>query len=228
MKKRNKKEKEETKELSHEEVIKKENKGLRNILIGIIGIIAAIFLFMFLLNYFSSFSYHGVKFDIVKFCDSGPPCLVTYRTSLPVRPNGGSYVVVKPADKTNDYNFYLRNDPRKLNVGFNGTISIKSNVVFNSQDNFTCNGNGIVAGQNFVQLYQLLGSKVIRDENATCDTLGRYMYVRVQSGNQTSIEQFGSACYNINIKDCEILNGMEKFMIDTFVKVNDILNNKTA
>ena len=49
------------------------------------------------------------------------------------------------------------------------------------------------------------------------------MFVLIQESNRTSIEQFGPACYNINIKNCEILKGTERFMIDTFVEINKIL-----
>jgi len=39
----------------------------------------------------------------------------------------------------------------------------------------------------------------------------------------TKIEQFGTACYDIYIKNCEILEGTERFMFETLVKVNEAL-----
>ena len=46
------------------------------------------------------------------------------------------------------------------------------------------------------------------------------MFVKLQEANKTSIEQVGPACYNININNCEILEGTERFMIETFVEIN--------
>jgi len=208
---------------------KEENKILRSILIIIFFIILGFILFVFISNSLNKFEYRGVKFNIVKFCDAGPPCLVTYRTSLPVKISGNSVVLAKPAEKTNDYSFYLRNDPRKLNVSFNGEIVFKENTVLNFEKGaFICEGNGAIAAANLIQLYKLLGVNLISDENASCDQLGRYTLINVLEGNETKIEYFRPACYEIKIKDCEILEGTEKFMIETFVKINKILNNQTS
>ena len=216
--------KEEVKEsVSREEQIKAQNKILKNILIGIVVIIVGIFLFVVISNSLSRFEYRGVDFEIVRFCDAGPPCLVTYRTSLPVKTVGTNIVIVKPSEKDADYNFYLRNDPRELNVNFTGEIFFSNNMVLNSEEPFICDGKGAIAAANLIQLYEVLGTKVINDENATCDLLGRYLFVQVNPGNKTRVRQFGPGCYNIDIKDCEILEGTERFMIETLVKVNEDL-----
>ena len=214
-------------EQNKEEQVKQQNRLLKNFFITIGIIVLVFFMVIFFYNLRNNFKYDGLDFERVKFCDSGPPCLITYKTSLPVKVEGKNITISTNAVKTNDYNFYLRNDPRKLSVDFNGTISLKRIMVLNSTEDFVCNGNGGIAGANLVQLYNILGTKVIKDENATCDSQGRYMFVNLQEGNKTSIEQFGPSCYNINIKDCEILEGTEKFMIETFLKVNNILNNQT-
>ena len=197
--------------VSREEEAKAQNKILRNILIGIGILLAGIFLFMTISNSLSRFEYRGVDFEIVRFCDAGPPCLVAYRTSIPVTVN----------DTAVPFNFYLRNDPRKLDVNFTGKIFFSDNMVLNSEAPFVCDGKGAIAAANLIQLYDVLGTKVIKDENASCDLLGRYIFVQVKPGNKTSVRQFGPGCYNIDIKDCEILEGTEKFMIETFVKVNE-------
>ena len=216
------------KSIRKKEQIKAENKIVKNILIIIFVIAVGIFLFMLILKSIGSFTYEGVKFETKKFCDAGPPCLITYKTMLPVKVNGTDTRIALPSNKTADYNFYLRNDPRKLDVEFNGNLTLKKIMVLNSEDNFTCEGKGAIAGANLNQLYRLLGISVIKDENATCDSLERYMLVTIKPGNETSVEQVGPVCYNINIKDCEVLEGTEKFMIETFVKINKMLNNETA
>lgn len=210
----------------HEERIKKENKMLRNIIIGIIVLFIVITLIVFPSVQSSSFTYKGVKFSTVKFCDSGPPCLILFNTSLPVRSNGTDYLVSSVAQSTNSYIFYLRNDPRKLNVSFNGSPVYNSNIVLKYEAPFVCNDSAL-AGANFNLLYQTLGANVIKDQNATCDPFNRYTYIDFLPGNETKIVQFGPACYNIYIKGCEVLQGTEKYMIETFVKVNDELYNQS-
>ncbi len=223
---------EEKKEDFNKETSKKrkeeENKILKTVLIGIGIAIIALLLIVVVYSSIKNFEYHGLQFEVVKFCDSGPPCLVTYKTSLPVKVEGKNVIVSEPSEKTDDYDFYLRNDPREPDVDFDGTINLRKIMVFNSTENFICDGKGGIAGANLVRLYNVLGVQVIKDENATCDSLDRYMFVNLRPGNQTSIEQVGPACYDIYIKNCEILEGTERFMIETFLKVNEILGNQSS
>jgi len=206
--------------------VAEQNKILKSILIIIVIITAGFFLFIFVSDAISSFTYKDVEFDIVKFCDAGPPCLVTYHTTLPVKVSGDSVRVVRPEEKTTDYNFYIRNDPRELSVDFVGKIAYKELMVINVEEgSFMCEGKESIAIANLAKLYELMGTRVITDPTATCDALGRYSLVNVVSGNETKIEHFYPACYTITIKDCEILEGTEKFMIDTFVEINKALKN---
>lgn len=203
--------------------IKHQNKILRNIfvVVGLLVLVAAIIMVVF--NVINNFSYNGVGFSIVKFCDT-KPCLITYNTKLPVKVEGKNAVITDPDNKDADYNIYLRNDPRDLDVEFDGDLTLQENMVFNSEESFICGGKGGIAGANFVLLHQLLGINVIKDENATCDPLGRYTLVLLKEGNETRIEQVGPACYNIYINDCEILEGTERFMLESLIKVNKYYN----
>ena len=204
---------------------KEQNKILKSIFIIIAFVVVGFFLFVVVSKPMANFDYNGVEFKTVKFCDSGPPCLVTYQTTLPVRVQGKNISLSSPSQKTNDYNFYLRSDPRKLDVDFIGIVTFKENMILNFHDNFVCEGNGAIAASNLIQLYNILGVRLLNDKNATCDALGRYSIVNVFPGNETKIEHFYPACYTITIKDCEILEGTEKFMIETFVEVNKALKN---
>lgn len=210
----------EVKPMSKEEQRKAQNRLLRNIFIGILILLAGVAAIILVSRSMSHFTYRGVKFDIVRFCDAGPPCLITYRTTIPVKVDGNTTVIVNQSEKTNDYNFYFRNDPRKLSVEFNATMKFANNMVFNSEADFSCNGYGAVAGANFVQLFTVLETNVIRDKNATCDTRERYVFVDVKPGNETKIVEYSPSCYNIYIKDCEVLEGTEKFMIEALVQVD--------
>tara|TARA_Y100000296_G_C5175324_1_gene259734 strand:+ start:493 stop:1182 length:690 start_codon:yes stop_codon:yes gene_type:complete len=190
----------------------KENKILRNIFISI-GIIAILFLLSSLaIKNIRNFEYQGVDFETVKFCDV-KPCLILQQTSLPVIYNGNKA----------EYNFYLRNDPRDLDVSFEGDINLIPNMVINATSDFNCNGDGLISIANLVKLYEIIGTKVIKNETLNCDPLGNYMFLQIQKGNETNIKQFGTACYEINVNNCEILESTEKFMIETLIKVNELI-----
>ncbi len=205
--------KEKSKEEKEIEEIKDYNKTLRNILIGIGLFFLAMALVYFIYYEINNFEYRGVEFTVEKFCDT-KPCLTTYRTSVPVFFQGN----LMP------YNFYLRNDPRDLDsILFEGEgrIRFSEDAVFNFTKDFDCDGDDMIGIANLVKLYEIMGTKVIKDENAGCDPEGQYIFVNFEEGNETKIEQFGTRCYKIIVKDCEILQATEKFMVETFIKMKD-------
>lgn len=200
--------------ISRKKQVESHDKILKNFFIGIGIIIIASFLIFLFINQTKSFEYEGVEFNIVKFCDTRP-CLITYNTKLPIIYKGERI----------QYNFYLRNDPRKLaeNVPFDGEVVFKKDMFINITFNRYCEGYETIAIVNLRNLIQLSGINITSDENAECDPEGKSMFVMIQESNRTSIEQFGPACYNISIKNCEILEGTERFMIDTFAEIHKTL-----
>jgi len=192
------------------------DKILKNFLIVAGLILFLVLVVVFVNNQKKSFDYNGVEFKVVEFCDAGPPCLVTYNTKLPVIYEG----------KERNYNFYLRNDPRKLEkkVLFNGELVLKENMYIDITFNRSCEGFGQIAMENFRQLHNIAGISILNGKNETCKSStkagGMYVVIQESENGKTSVEKTGSACYNINIKDCEILEGTERFMIETFVEVN--------
>ncbi len=210
-----KKGKKEVKKLEGETVtkseIKKENKQLKTIL-SVIGILLLSFLLILLINYrTTNFKYEDVKFKIIREGD-----LIFYNTFL--NTYSGEEVVGK-------YNFYLRKDPRKLEeVPFEGEVSITPNTVINITEDFHCEGDGIIAVANLVNLLEFMGVKVIQDPEASCEVTGKYTFIKILPGDETKIEQYGLSCYRIYINDCEILEGTEKFMVETFVEINKLLS----
>lgn len=187
--------------------IKKENRILRNIFISIGIFILVLLIIIFVARTATNFKYKGVKFDIVK---EGK--LILYHTSFPVIYNGTN----------NMYNIFLRNDPRELEgkIPAKGTLLSLDDTVINITQEFDCNGDEVIAIANLVNLYNAIGKNIMRDENASCDSLGRYMYLQIQPGNETNIEMFGPNCYNININNCEILEGTERFILGMLVKIH--------
>ena len=190
------------------------NDMLRNMFVTLGIIVILILAFYFIAHSISNFNYKGVDFTIVK-----EENLIFYQTSLPVSYQG----------QPTEYNFYLRNDPRKLDdMSFEGEVEFMPLIVLNSTEDYTCGGYGVIAMANLVNLYTLMGSKVIQDANATCDGQSKYLFLRLQPGNETSIEQFSPTCYNLNINNCEILEVTEKLMVESFVKLNNHLNESAT
>ncbi|MFH1801298.1 MAG: hypothetical protein ABH804_00475 [archaeon] len=188
----------------------RENKILRNLFIGIISLIVLIIFIVLLLNYAKSFEYEGVKFKIVEEGN-----LIFYKTSFPLY----SELTGK---HTADYNFYIRNDPRKLaeEVQFKGILFLLENFVINSTESFHCNGDGIIAGANMIIPLQVLNANIIKNENMSCDDKGEYIFVSIESGEKTEIIQTGVTCYSIKVADCEILKATERFMLEIFIEFN--------
>lgn len=195
------------------EEVTKQNKTFRNVMIVIAACVLMFAATYWLINYTKTFEYKGVNFEIIK---TGQ--LTLYNTYLPVMYNGTKA----------DYNFYLRKDPRTLNeIPFNGVLTTDSNMVLNMSNSLNCNGDGIIAIANLKNLYNVIGTNVIKDDNASCDPEGRYMYVNILTGNETKIEQFGPECYNIYISNCNILSGTEKFMTYTLAAANNMLKSSS-
>jgi hypothetical protein len=197
------------------ESLKKENKILGNIFISIGVFIGVLLIIVLIARASTHFKYKDVKFDMIKEGD-----LIFYHTSFPVMYNKNSSM--SGAATLGSYNIYIRNDPRELEekVPAKGTLASIDDTVINMTQEFDCNGDQVIAIANLVNLYNAIGKKIMRDENASCDPFGRYMYINIQLGNETSIELFGPNCYNINIKDCEILEGTERFIVGMLVKIH--------
>lgn len=193
--------------------VSEENKILRNIFltVGILVIIGLAGYFIF--DNLRNFEYNGIKFEIVKFCDV-KPCLILYQTKLPVTTGNGEKA---------EYNFYLRNDPRKLGeIKFEGTLNLFPDLVIDSTDKMICDsGDVYISIENLRRLYEVLGTTMVKDEQGVgCDPFGDYMYINIINGNETKITQTGIACYELAVNNCEIMKVSERFMIETLADVN--------
>ena len=131
---------------SNKNILEKERKQLRNVLLGLGVFVILIVLAVFFINSIKSFEYKGTKFDIVREGD-----LILYNTKVALFNENGEHY--------QNYNFFLRNDPRKSKVDFNGELELKKLAVINSSGEFNCNGDGIIAVLNLRQLMKFLGQK---------------------------------------------------------------------
>lgn len=181
-----------------------QNKLLKNILI-FLGIFVLGFVLVLMVFYsMSHFEYNGVKYEIIKEKD-----VTFYHTSFP-----SNFIV---PSRTIEYNVYLRNDPRRLQeeISFEGSMNLLEMAVIDSKENFDCEGDGAIAIFNFNQIMGAMGTEVIRDPQAKCDSDGRYMFFELKSGEETKIVQTGPSCYDFVIKDCEIIKSTERFLVET-------------
>jgi len=191
--------------------IKQQGKQFR-IILTILGVFILFFIiFLFITYKTANFNYEGVKFKIVKEGN-----LIFYNTAFPIYSEEG--------EKITNYNFYIRNNPKKLkDIPFIGELAFSENMVINMTGDFNCDGDGFIAISNVVNLYNLLGTKVIKDETAGCDGAERYIFLQIEKGNETRVEQFWPNCYRIIINECEILEGTERFMLETFIETNKLI-----
>jgi len=189
--------------------VKEENKILRNLIVIVVIFILAVLSFALFIKSVNNFNYRGVDFKVVKEGN-----LIFYQTSFPVTYQGENAV----------YNIYIRNDPRKLDeqVPFNGKLFLLGNIVLNTTENFNCDGDGVIAIANLLKM-EIFGMNIFKNESLGCDSEGKYTYITTQNGDETRIDRFGPSCYNIQISNCEILKGTERFMVESFVKVNEEL-----
>jgi len=191
------------------EEVKRHKKILKWVLFAI-GVIILMLIIWMTVSYFKShFQYRGITGDVVQ---EGQ--ITFYRTKFPTMYKG----------VLTDYNFYIRNDPRELDkeIPFTGEMVLKPKMAIESEG-FTCNGDGVIAVANMVQFFSFVGTEIVKDPSAQCDAQGRYGLISLRSSKdgKTSVEQFGPACYYINIANCEVLKGTERFMTEAFVYVND-------
>ncbi|HTZ42069.1 MAG TPA: hypothetical protein VMC07_02580 [Candidatus Omnitrophota bacterium] len=193
---------------SQKELVKHENKILRNILL-VIGLLALLFVGYLVASYFiTHFDYKGVQFTVVSDQWVG----LLYNTKIPSIYQNQSV----------NFNLYLRNDPRKTakDVPFDGQLVIRPFLVINSTDNFNCNGDGVIGIANLENLYGAMGVKT-GNANATCDPLQRYVSLKIETSNETKIIETAPACYTMEVNNCEILKATERYMIETFVQLHN-------
>lgn len=199
-----------------EDIGKSQNKLLAYILIFVGSVIVLAFLTFYFIHSTNNFEYKGVKYQVWK-----EGHITFYRTVFPM-------YNLMTGEHTADYNMFIRNDPRNLRkIPFEGEFNFRSTMVVNSEGNFTCDGDGIIAVANMVKFFQEVAQKkVIKDENATCDPEGKYGYINIIEGNETKIVQTGPVCYEIRVSNCEILKSTERFMTEGFSKLDSMLNQK--
>ncbi len=152
----------------------------------------------------STFTVNGIKYDIVK---QGK--ITFYHTIIPIE---------KGSEKIN-YNVYLRTDPRELvKIPFNGNLRITEAVVLNMTDpvGLNCDGDGVIAVGNLRDqiLVGMTGAKVYSADKEGCSPNGLYTFMNIEKGDKTEVNEIGKSCYQITVKDCEVLPATERVIIE--------------
>jgi hypothetical protein len=200
------------------EDIKGQDKILKTLLIGFGIVIILIFAGYYYLDNLKYFEYRGIEGEIVSEGE-----LIFYQITIP-------YDIVN--NKPINYNVYIRNDPRKLDkIPFEGEMDFGRRwndflfrLVINSEDSFSCDGDGAISVANMVNL-KSIRIKTVKDENASCDPDGKYMYANIKIGEENKIVEIGPSCYDLYVNDCDILKVTERFMTESFVKYFEGKNN---
>ncbi len=191
--------------------LSKENKTLMKILM-VIGLFFLILVVSFFIMKTSNQpEYNGMTFNVIQEGE-----LTFYQTAFKVLYKG----------ELTNYNIYIRNNPRKLekDVPFEGELELRNFLVLNTTtENLFCEGDWSLAIGNLQNL-EIFNIEIMTDKNATCDENGDYMFVEIEEGEETKIEQFGPSCYRLTVSDCEILPVTERFMIEVFSEVNKLLD----
>ena len=208
-------EKEAKKDNKEEESLKKETNN-ENRILKIIFIIAGIIIILTLAYFLyapasKSLEYKGIIFTVEKIGN-----LTFYDTVTLANNSYGA-----------PFGFRIRTNPNDLkNVPFDSLNNFNFthfNVIKSDGNHtFLCEGYGIIAIVNLQRTFSEMGMSLIKDQNATCDPQGRYGLFMLKYGNETSINQIGNNCYEIEIKgndsQCEILPATEKLMVDMYAK----------
>ncbi len=192
----------------------------------ILGTLAILIGIFFLSSYFFSktntFEYEGLTFTKEKFGE------------IPVF---HYYYYITPQIK---YNLYIRNDPRKNNIPLTGKVVDNGIEFFNSnfiylsvnpedltQCEYTRVGIGTLASFLADNQLNVVGAAPFEDLAkeanviyATCDTSPHGeedTVIVLQAGDKTEIVHDKENCYVINVANCEILEAIEKFEVQSIL-----------
>jgi len=184
----------------------------------ILVILIIIFVPIFIRNFIDSFSYSGLKFQKTKMGE-----LMFYSTRIPLLDKDGNSI--------GTYAMNFRNDPRKLNyigkeIDNNVSFLRKNTVLVSVQgDAPICEDNliAVAALTDFLRNFGALNVKgAMSDAKSanesgfpyvTCENSTYNTVIMIKSGNESIIKKNYKNCYEIQYKDCEINQAVEKFIL---------------
>jgi len=192
-----------------------------------VGILVFLLVFFLVGESLRKFEYGGFKFDKVKFGK-----LTFYHTAFSINNQiTGSAI--------GSYNLFLRKDPRKIEVPVDAKISFdnaENNITYLSFDaDWKCEDKGIALtelakfldafGGNLKAGTTNINAATIDEPYVVCENTGKANIIVVKEGNESSIKQDKDNlyCYVLTVKDCNILDVTEKFIVETLIQARKSL-----
>lgn len=200
-------------------------------IIGVMaGLIVLILIISSLIQGSNTFTYKALKFTKTKYGEL-PVFLYNYNFKDPRTTPPKEY----------SFNFLLRKDPRTNTVPVDGNIefgpagsTVYVGINGSSLSQCKTSNRDLASLSSFltINLFTIktgLADKAEAEKSnythVACSNFPSNVVIMVQSGNQTRVEKSGSNCYNINIANCETLEGIEKFEVQSII---DAKNRKSA
>ncbi|MEK6819276.1 MAG: hypothetical protein AABY10_05080 [Nanoarchaeota archaeon] len=205
-------------EIQEEKPSKHKEKELYWIILGMIGIIVIVIGVYYYSQSLKKFEFEGLEFSKEYF---GKIPLFRY-----------SYYFTDDVGRNRSVNLNLRIDPRKNNVSIDGEIIYPKDkfvyVSINSTNLTSCD----FSAPSVSSLAQFLSSNNIEvksafpDEkeanstgirHANCNTHPTNLVILIQSGKETKITKPTPNCHIIDVSNCEILDAIEKFELQSII-----------
>tara|TARA_Y100000310_G_C20686383_1_gene819280 strand:+ start:3104 stop:3754 length:651 start_codon:yes stop_codon:yes gene_type:complete len=200
---------------------KKDKKQLYWIIGAVIVLVAVFYMSSAFFKNLSQVEYEGLVFAKEKF---GEIPVFHYYYYF----NGNDGDVIK-------YNLYLRNDPTKNTVPITGSaIFEKGEIVYLSIDDtdlqqceYASVGISSLAqflSGNLLELRSAVQDEQVAQENnlrhVTCETNPYNKVILFQSGPETRVDRDG-LCHTISINNCEVLEAIEKYQVQSVVEARN-------
>ncbi|MAG77642.1 MAG: hypothetical protein CL811_12880 [Colwelliaceae bacterium] len=200
---------------------KKDKKQLYWILGAVIILVAVFYMSSAFFKNLSQVEYEGLVFAKEKF---GEIPVFHYYYYF----NGDNGDVIK-------YNLYLRNDPSKNKVPITGSaIFERGEIVYLSIDDtdlqqceYASVGISSLAqflSGNLLELRSAVQDPVVAEENnlrhVTCETNPNNKVILFQAGEETRVDR-DDLCHTISINNCEVLEAIEKYQVQSVVEARE-------
>jgi len=216
----------EDKDVQQKELEGKQSKQLLWAVILMLALIIIIIAVPFINhNFINKFEYKGLEFQKTKLGD-----LIFYSVKFPV--------IAATGQVTGDYAVNFRIDPRELakipaRIPNNRITFIQRSIGGYNPVYLTFDPDLKLCEDTSIALMNLAGflrdsgleiSSASTDQNYSeendlkhkdCDSskVASDTIIKISEGNETSVTQLQKNCYEIKFKDCEILEGSERFML---------------
>ena len=196
-------------------MVKRKNKTDKQVfwLIGIMVFVLLIFIFVYAALWnVSHFEYIGLKWEKTKFGK-----LDVYRTNI---------IINMPNKNPETYDFYLRNDPRKLEeIPLNAVIRLKQNnfsyvTIDDSLQNCSDFSASLVDLGSFLAAFGIRTKTGVMNQSLAEEQGKDYVIcgnkdnsiITYEKAEKTEILQVGD-CFQIKVANCEVRKGFERFML---------------